>query len=85
MAGARINAHTRRRVGHSLCPLGTCEEGELCPHAVHMALRMEDGREGDVMYQAWKSLETTILPLRPMGAKLLTNTLEDRYPYPTSH
>ena len=38
-----------RREGHSLRPLGSHEEGELCLHAVHMALRMEDGIEGDVL------------------------------------
>ena len=35
------------RAGHSLCPLGSCKEDELCPHAVHMALRVEDGMERD--------------------------------------
>ena len=38
---------TGKRAGHSLCPLESCNEGELCPHAVHMALRMEDGVEAD--------------------------------------
>ena len=30
-----------------MCPLGSCKEDELCPHAVHMALRVEDGVESD--------------------------------------
>ena len=47
MAGTGNNACTGRRAGHSLCPLESCTEGELCPHAVHMALRMEDGVEAD--------------------------------------
>ena len=47
MAGTGNNACTRRRAGHSLCPLKSCNVGELCPHAVHMALRMEDGVEAD--------------------------------------
>ena len=47
MAGTGNNACTGRRAGHSLCPLESCNEGELCPHAVHMALRMEDGVEAD--------------------------------------
>ena len=47
MAGMGNNAHTGRRAGHSLCPLESCNEGELCPHAVHMALWMEDGVEAD--------------------------------------
>ena len=47
MAGARNNARAGRRAGHSLCPLGSCKEGELCPHAVHMALRVEDGMKRD--------------------------------------
>ena len=40
-------ARAGRKAGHSLCPLESCEEGELCPHAVHMALRVEDGMERD--------------------------------------
>ena len=47
MAGTGNNACTGRRAGHSLCPLESCNEGELCPHAVHMALRMEDGVEAN--------------------------------------
>ena len=47
MAGMGNSARTGRRVGHSLCPLESCNEGELCPHAMHMALRMEDGVEAD--------------------------------------
>ena len=47
MAGTGNDACTGRRAGHSLCPLESCNEGELCPHAVHMALRMEDGVEAD--------------------------------------
>ena len=47
MAGTGNNACTRRRAGHSLCPLESCTEGELCPHAVHTALQMEDGIEAD--------------------------------------
>ena len=38
-----------------------------------------------VMYCAWKSVEATILLLRPIKDRLLTSTLADRYPYPTSH
>ena len=49
MAGARNNVHARRRARHSLCPLESCKEGEFCPHAVHMALRVEDGMEGDAL------------------------------------
>ena len=50
MAGAGNNAHVLGgEAGHSLCPLESCEEGELCPHAVHMALRMEDGIGGDAL------------------------------------
>ena len=33
-----------------------------------------------VMYCPWRSVEARILPMRPMGAKLLTNILQDRYP-----
>ena len=47
MAGGGDNARAGRRVGHSLCPLGSCKEDELCPHAMHMALRVEDGLERD--------------------------------------
>ena len=47
MAGSGNNEHAGRRAGHSLCPLGSCKEDELCPHAVHMALRVEDGMERD--------------------------------------
>ena len=47
MAGTGNNARTGRRARHSLCPLESCNEGELCLHAVHMALRMEDGVEAD--------------------------------------
>ena len=47
MAEVGNNACTGRRAGHSLCPLGNCKEDELCPHAVHMALRVEDGMERD--------------------------------------
>ena len=49
MAGARNNVCARGRVGHSLCPLGSCKEDELCPHAMHMALRVEDGMERDAL------------------------------------
>ena len=49
MAGARSNAHSGRTAGHSLCLLESCEEGELCPHAVHVAQRMEDGIGGDAL------------------------------------
>ena len=49
MAGAGSNACTRRKAGHSLCPLESCKEGELCPPDVHMALRMEEGMEGDAL------------------------------------
>ena len=49
MAGAENNACTGRKAGHSLCPLESCEEGELCPDAVHMALWVEDGMEGDAL------------------------------------
>ena len=38
-----------------------------------------------VMCCVCRSLEATILPLCPMGVELLSSTLEDRYPYPTSH
>ena len=47
MAGAGNNARIGRRAGQSLCPLESYEEGELCPHAVHMALRVEDGMGED--------------------------------------
>ena len=47
MAGAGNNTRAVGRAGHSLCPLGSCKEDELCPHAVHMALRVEDGVERD--------------------------------------
>ena len=47
MAGAGNNARAGGRAGHSLCPLGSCKEDELCPHAVHMALRVKDGVERD--------------------------------------
>ena len=47
MAGARNNARTVGRAGHSLCRLGSWKGDELCPHAVHMALRVEDGMERD--------------------------------------
>ena len=47
MAGIGNNARTGRRVGHSLCPLESCKDNELCPHAVHMALLVEDGIEVD--------------------------------------
>ena len=47
MAGAGNNAPAGRKAGHFLCPLESCEEGELCPHAVHMAPRVEDGMEKD--------------------------------------
>ena len=33
--------------GALLCRLESCEEGELCLHAVHMALQMEDGMGED--------------------------------------
>ena len=49
MAGARNNTHPRRRAGHSLSPLEICEEGELCLHAMHMVLWVEDGMEGDAL------------------------------------
>ena len=49
MASIGNNAHIGRRAGHSLCPLESCEEGELCPHAVHMALRKGDGIGGDAL------------------------------------
>ena len=49
MAGSRNNAHAGRKAGHSLCPLEICEEGELCLDAMHMALRVEDGMEGDAV------------------------------------
>ena len=49
MAGAENNARAGRRAGHFLCPLESCKEGELCPHAVHMALRMEDGIRRDAL------------------------------------
>ena len=49
MAGARNNACTGRKEGHYLCPLESCEEGELCPHAMHMALRVKDGLERDAL------------------------------------
>ena len=47
MTGAGNNACTGRKAGHSLCPLEICEEGELCSHAMHMALQVEDGIERD--------------------------------------
>ena len=47
MAGTGNNACTGRRAEHSLCPLECYTEGELCPHAMHVALRMEDGVETD--------------------------------------
>ena len=47
MVGVRNNAHAERKVGHSLCPLQSCKEDELCPHAMHMALQVEDGMERD--------------------------------------
>ena len=47
MAGAGNNAHDGRIATHSLCPLESCEEGELCLHTVHMALWVEDGMGGD--------------------------------------
>ena len=53
MAGAGNDAHIGRRVGHSLCPLESCEEGELCPHAMHMAMQMGDGIGGDAL-NAWE-------------------------------
>ena len=49
MAGAGNNARTERRAGHSLCPLESYREGEICLHAMHMALRMEDGMKGDAL------------------------------------
>ena len=52
MASAKNNAYVGRRVGHSLCPLESSKEGELCLHAVHMALWIEDGMEGDAL-NAW--------------------------------
>ena len=36
--------HVGRRAGHALCPMGSYEEGDLCPHTVHIALWMEDER-----------------------------------------
>lgn len=30
-------------------PLESCKEGELCPHAVHMPLPVEDGIEEDTL------------------------------------
>ena len=42
-------ACTGSKAGHSLCPLERCEEGELCPHARHIALRMEDGIGKDAL------------------------------------
>ena len=38
-----------------------------------------------VMCYAWKTMEARILPMRPIGVDLLTSTLEDGYPHPTSH
>ena len=52
MAGAGNNAPTGRKAGHSLCPLESYEEGELCLNAMHMALRVENGMEGDAL-NAW--------------------------------
>ena len=52
MASVGNNACTGRKVGHSFCPLESCEEGELCPHAVHMALWVEDGMDRDAP-NAW--------------------------------
>ena len=52
MAAAGINARIGRKVGHSLRPLESCKEGELCPHTVHMALRVEDGMGGNAP-NAW--------------------------------
>ena len=49
MAGVGIKASVGRGAEHSLCPLESCEEDELCLHAVHMALRMEDGIEADAL------------------------------------
>ena len=40
---------TRRRAGHFLCPLESYEEGQLCLHAVHMVLRVEDGMGRDAL------------------------------------
>ena len=40
---------TGRKAGHSLCLLESCEEGGFCLHAMHMALRVEDGMEGDAL------------------------------------
>ena len=47
MAGTGNNGCVGRRAGHSLCSLESYEEGELYPHAVHMALQMEYGMGGD--------------------------------------
>ena len=46
MADTGNNVRTGRRARHSLCPLTSYNEGELCPHAVHMA-QWEDGEEAD--------------------------------------
>ena len=48
MAGAGINERAEGKAGHALRPLDSCKEGEFCPHAVHLVLRMEDGTEGNV-------------------------------------
>ena len=52
MASAGINVRVGTGMGHALCPFESYEEVDLCPHAVYMALRMEDGKEVDVM-NAW--------------------------------
>ena len=47
MAGAGNDVCAERKAGHSLCPLESYEEGELCLHAMHMALQVEDVMERD--------------------------------------
>ena len=69
MAGVGIDVHIGRRVGHDVCALGSCEEGELCPHAVHMELWMEDGREGDAL-NAWAGCRQWMEQCRPRQQRI---------------